>query len=221
MPARSHELSRGGTIVVTVVAVLIAATCMLALSRQERRASADLDAEDARAAHDESARPAPPGFLLAATLTFFALGTVTLPLLAGGVQGRLRRQEALAIDTRVLRTAPIVMTETPHTIGEPPRVIATRDGVLIHDTNLQDLVALAYGIDQFEIFGGALPFLESPHYDVRIIGPVAAPAMFDGYSLREPVTRYLYGRFGVSIRVNGGCQDPCTNQESFVIERLR
>jgi hypothetical protein len=46
------------------------------------------------------------------------------------------------------------------------------------------------------------------------------PAVFDPYSLRQPVTDYLYQRFGVSIRVNGDCQEPCGNYDSFHIERL-
>jgi hypothetical protein len=92
--------------------------------------------------------------------------------------------------------------------------------VLIRHINLQDLVAMVYGIGQFEVFGGALPWLSSPHYDVKVDGPVSTPAVFDPYSLRQPVTDYLSHEYGVSIRVNGSCQQPCLNQESFVVERI-
>ena len=77
-----------------------------------------------------------------------------------------------------------------------------------------------YGIGEFEGFGGALPWLESPHYEGRVTGPVQAPALFDPYSLRQPVTDYLSREFGVAIRVNGSCQEPCLNQESFAVERV-
>ena len=55
---------------------------------------------------------------------------------------------------------------------------------------------------------------------MKVNGPVSAPAVFDPYSLRQPVTDYLFHEYGVSIRVNGSCQEPCLNQESFVVERI-
>ena len=124
------------------------------------------------------------------------------------------------VDTLALRTAKIQLTETAWRFGDRTEVLATRSGVTIRKINLQDLVALVYGIGQFEVFGGALPWLESPHYDVHVTGPVTQPAIYDPYSLRQPLTEYLNQEFGVSIRVNGRCQEPCLNQESFVIERL-
>ena len=65
-----------------------------------------------------------------------------------------------------------------------------------------------------------MPWLEYPRYDVQVVGPLRAPQVFDPYSLRQLVTDYLYDQFGVSIRVNGACQQPCKDHESFVIERL-
>jgi hypothetical protein len=66
-----------------------------------------------------------------------------------------------------------------------------------------------------------MPWLEYPRYDVRISGPLRAPEVFDAYSLREPMTRYLYQRFGVSIRVNGSCQEPCPHHSSIMVERVK
>jgi hypothetical protein len=92
--------------------------------------------------------------------------------------------------------------------------------VTIRNINIKDLVSMVYGIGPFEVFGGAMPWLSEPRYDVRVTGPLSQPAAFDPYSLRQPVTDYLYAQFGVSIRVNGACQKPCKDFESFVIERL-
>ena len=117
-------------------------------------------------------------------------------------------------------TAKITLRETAWRFGDHPEIVATTDGVTIRKTNLQDLVAMVYGTGQFEVFGGAMPWLESPHYEVQVRGAIHAPAKFDPYSLRQPVTNYLYEQFGVSIRVNGSCQEPCKDYESFVIERL-
>jgi len=126
----------------------------------------------------------------------------------------------LAIDEVALQSAGIVMHEAPAGAGILSRVSAQSTGVEIRNINLQDLVSLVYGIGKFEVFGGAMPWLEYPRYDVRITGPVRAPEVFDPYSLRQPMTNYLYQQFGVSIRVNGSCQKPCKDYESFVIERL-
>ena len=65
-----------------------------------------------------------------------------------------------------------------------------------------------------------MPWMSSPHYDVKVNGPVNAPRVFDPYSLRQPVTEFLHEQYGVSIRVNGACQEPCGNQESIVVERV-
>jgi len=219
-PARKIVFSQPVLILAIVLVTLSAAACMLAIVRRERRARLELDAENVRAERDWSDRPPPPGFLQAAALTMAAVGSLTLPILAGAIGDRQARQAALAIDTTTLRSARIEMSETEHAPGTSLQVITSSDGVLIRNINLKDLVAMVYGIDQFEVFGGALPWLSTPYYDVRVAGPVSSPAVFDPYALRKPVTEFLAARFGVSIRVNGSCQDPCANQQSFVIERL-
>ena len=102
------------------------------------------------------------------------------------------------------------------------RVTANNDGVTIRNINIKDLVSMVYGIDQFEVFGGAMPWLSIPALRRERHG-ARAPTLRSSipYSLRQPVTNYLYAEFGVSIRVNGTCQKPCKDFESFVIERLR
>jgi hypothetical protein len=220
VPAHSLDASPFVLAFATVLTAIAAVACLRAIFRKERRAREELDAEDARLDRDWSDRPPSPGFLHAAALTTAAVGTLILPILAGALEDRQMRQAILAADTRTLRSAAIAMSEADHAPGTEPQVIARRDGVLIRNINLKDLVALVYGIDQFEVFGGALPCLSAPYYDVRVSGPVSSPAVFDPYALHKPVTEFLAARFGVSIRVNGSCQDPCVNQQSFVIERL-
>jgi hypothetical protein len=34
------------------------------------------------------------------------------------------------------------------------------------------------------------------------------------------MTRYLNEQYGVSIRINGACQEPCPDHESIVVERV-
>ena len=198
----------------------IATLCAWAIAHELPLASRHYAAERARAGSDALFEPARIGMFTATTLAAAAFGCLTAPMLAGAVHDRVRRQEALAVDIRELRKATITVSETPSRFGARPEVIARRDGVLIRHINLQDLVAQVYGIGEFEVFGGALPWLSSPHYDVKVTGPVSVPAVFDPYSLRQPVTDYLFREYGVSIRVNGSCQEPCVNQESFVVERV-
>jgi hypothetical protein len=176
--------------------------------------------ERAKAEADPCHASPPLSMFKATTLAAAAFCCLAAPMLAGAVQDRIRRQQALAVDIGGLRTATITLKETPFRFGARTEIHAQRDGVLIRHINLQDLVALVYGIGRFEVFGGALPWLSSPHYDVQVSGPISVPAVFDPYSLRQPVTDYLFQEYGVSIRVNGSCQEPCLNQESFVVERI-
>ena len=214
--APSGMQSIGALLLLLAVTIL----CVRAIAHQHSIASRHHNAELARVDADAFYETPRLGMFKATTLAAAAFTCLTAPMLAGAVHDRHRRQQALAVDIRELRKATITLAETPSRFGAKSEVIAGRDGVLIRHINLQDLVALVYGIGQFEVFGGALPWLSSPHYDVKVSGPVSAPAVFDPYSLRQPVTDYLFHEYGVSIRVNGSCQEPCLNQESFVVERI-
>jgi hypothetical protein len=194
--------------------------CFWLIRRRLHAALREREEQQQKAAADWSMAPRSPGFWRTATLAFITMGMIAAPVLSGALQDRLRRQQALRADVAGLRSASLTFTPVPSEFGGRTEIVAHDTGVAIYHVNLQDLVALVYGIEQFEVFGGALPWLEYPHYDVRVTGPVFAPAVFDAYALREPVTRYLNQQFGVSIRVNGDCQDPCFDQESFVIERI-
>jgi hypothetical protein len=202
------------------LAFIVSAAVLWRVGHELRRTRMQRIDEAARVETDWTSEPAPPGFLKTLTLGCCMLALVAAPIVGGALRDRQWRQQSLAVDTRSLQRAQITLTETPWRFGDRTQVVATADGVSIRKINLQDLVALVYGIGQFEVFGGALPWLESPHYDLQVKGSIHQPAAFDPYSLREPVTNYLSREFGVAIRVNGSCQEPCLNQQSITVERL-
>lgn len=219
-PASTFEWPTVGMVASLMIVLGLSAACGVLIWRGVRRARRLRDAEHARIAADWHDQPAPLGFWQSSLLAAAVLCTVSLPVIAGAARNREWRQAMLAFDQEALRSASIVITETPPGAGVLSRIDASESGVAIHNINLQDLVSLVYGIGKFEVFGGAMPWLEYPRYDVQVTGPIRAPEVFDPYSLREPMTNYLYQQFGVSIRVNGTCQKPCKDHESFVIERL-
>jgi len=219
-PAVAFDPPTAGVFAALVVALGVAVICGIVILRGLRAARKLHHAEQARIAADWNDQPLPLSFWQSSLLAAVALFTVSLPVIAGATRDRQWRQAMLAIDQDALRSASIVITEASPGAGVLSRMDASDRGVAIHNINLQDLVSLVYGIGKFEVFGGAMPWLEYPRYDVQITGPVRAPEVFDPYSLREPMTYHLYQQFGVSIRVNGSCQEPCKDYESFVIERL-
>ncbi|HEX6637629.1 MAG TPA: hypothetical protein VF033_08220 [Steroidobacteraceae bacterium] len=201
-------------------ALLLTGVAAWWIARNLRVSTARYALELARTEADWAHVPPAPGFLKTLALAGGALILVVAPVVGGALRDRQWRQQSLAVDSLSLRDAAITLTETDWRFGDRTQVFATADGVVIRKINLQDLVAMVYGIGQFEVYGGALPWLESPHYDLRVRGPIHTPAAFDPYSLREPVTNYLSREYGVAIRVNGACQDPCVNQQSITVERL-
>jgi hypothetical protein len=219
-PAQTFDLRPLGAAMALLLLGSATAGCLWAIGRQLKAARQQRDAEAVRREADFSFQPKPLGFWQSALLASVTLLTVSLPVLAGATRDRQWRQEILAIDQQALVTAKIAMNEAPEGIGILSRVTANQDGVMIRNVNIKDLVSMVYGIGQFEVFGGAMPWLSEPRYDVFVTGPVRQPAAFDPYSLKQPMTNYLYAQFGVSIRVNGACQKPCKDFDSFVIERL-
>jgi hypothetical protein len=219
-PAQSFTTSATFLAVEIVLTLVLAGAALWLAARNLRRAGAEQTDEAARIEADWTSDLAPPGFLKTVALAGSVLVMIAAPIIGGALRDRQWRQQSLAIDTKSLHSARIALTETTWRFGDRTQIVATPEGVSIRKINLQDLVAKVYGIGEFEVFGGALPWLESPHYDVEVRGPIHEPAAFDPYSLRVPVTNYLSEEFGVAIRVNGNCQEPCLNQQSFTVERL-
>lgn len=219
-PAQSGQMPMPWLVAAECAAVAGAVVMLRWILRNLHVARSEFDQE--RAGEESGAAPTtrPLDFPRAIAIFAAAAGSLVTPLLGGALHDRSLRQQALAVDTRDLHGAVIRLVETPTRFGARAEILAEADGVLIRYVNLQDLVAMTYGLGQFEVFGGALPWLENPHYDVSVTGKLAAPALFDPYSLRQPVTNFLAREYGLAIRVNGDCQEPCLNQESIAVERV-
>jgi hypothetical protein len=177
-------------------------------------------------AHDESSRraadpdDAPPGlgFFKGALLALCVISIVGGVLLGGAIAERRWRLELLAAHARALRGAEITLNEAAPGMGRRSRIDVRPDGVLIRNINVQDLVALAYGVNHYAVWGNQMMYEDDPdakswlvdsHYDLRIRARIAAPEDFDPYALRPRITQFLADRFGFEIYINGKCQPPC------------
>lgn len=160
---------------------------------------------------------AAPGLGFVRGLSFAAVTLVALasPVLAGAVDDRLTRHELLLQDARSLRDAEVEMKPAAPGMGQRVQVSARPGGVFIRNATIQDLAALAYGVNRFFVRGdhfyeqGERDWLIDARYDIRIDGRIHDADRFDTYALRVPVTRMLAQRHGLEIYVNNACQPPC------------
>jgi hypothetical protein len=179
-----------------------------------------------RLAHDESARRAanpddvPPGlgFFRGALFALCVTSIVGGVLLGGAIADRRWRLELLATHARAVRGAEIDLNVAAPGMGGRSRIDVRSDGILIRNINVQDLVALAYGVNHYAVWGNQMMYDDDPeakswlvdtHYDLRIRARIAAPQDFDPYALRPRITQFLADRFGFEIYINGKCQPPC------------
>ena len=155
------------------------------------------------------ARPAPPGVVKVMSLLFATIGVAAAPLVAGAVNDAARRQALLAVNTRELGSAEVFIAPAVGGAAARARVVANQNGVLIRNSTLRDLIALAYGVKSWEVQGG--PWLDSSRYDVRAVAraPVSEPGELEPYALRGLVAKLLASRFDLEIHVNNRCQSPC------------
>jgi len=168
-----------------------------------------------------AADDAPPalGFCKAALFTSCAICCLGGALLGGAISDGNWRRALLIENSRALRDAPVVMDEAQPGMGSRSRVVARADGVLIRNVNIQNLIAVAYGVSHFSVSTNQMyskdsdpklnAWLLTPNYDVRISATIREPGEFDPYALRQRVTELLVKRFGLEILVNGQCQPPC------------
>jgi beta-lactamase regulating signal transducer with metallopeptidase domain len=156
-----------------------------------------------------TARPASLGVIKALSLIVATIGVATAPLFAGATHDAARRYELLTINSRTLWSAEIFIEPAASRPGARQTIIAAQNVVQIHDSTLRDLIALAYGVQRWEVYGGE--WLDSPRYDLRAVaaGPVSEPDELDPHALRGLVTKLLVSKFGVEIHVNQRCQSPC------------
>jgi uncharacterized protein (TIGR03435 family) len=120
------------------------------------------------------------------------------------------RQELFVVNSRALGSAAFSIEPAMSGSASPQRVIAARNEIVIRNSTLRDLIAIAYGVERWRVVGGP-DWLDSPRYDLRALSklPVSDPETLDLLALQAPVTQLLASRFGLEIRVNRRCQAPC------------
>jgi hypothetical protein len=167
---------------------------------------------------DPDSSPPGLGFFKGALSTFCAALIFSGTVMAGAISDRLWRQQLLVTHARALKDAPITMAAAAPGMGTRTRIDASADGILIRNITVQDLVALAYGVNHYAVWGNQMiseddptskSWLVDPRYDLRIAARIAEPGEFDAYALRPRLTEYLAERFGYEIYINGRCQPPC------------
>jgi beta-lactamase regulating signal transducer with metallopeptidase domain len=153
--------------------------------------------------------PATLGLGKALLLLVATVGIAATPLFAGAITDATHRQQLLTANSLALGTADISIGPAAIAVDLRPRVIANQNGVLIRNSTLRDLIAIAYGVETWKVYGG--DWLDAPRYDVRAVArvPVSEPDDLDPYALREIVTKLLVSRFDAEIHVNRRCQSPC------------
>ena len=91
------------------------------------------------------------GFFRAALLTTCTLGTLTGTVLAGAVDDRQHRHELLMTNLQSLRKAPVEIELARPGMGERSHSVRESTGILIRNINMQELIALAYGVSPFAV----------------------------------------------------------------------
>lgn len=157
-----------------------------------------------------AARPRALGFVKAGVLCACTMIVATVPVFAGAFDFALHRYQLMRSHANALGAAEISLS--PAAPGAPPHqtVHVNGDRVVIRNSSLRDLVALAYGVESWKIVGFD-SLLDDARYDVlaRLPRPVDEPEHFDPHALQGVVTKLLAYRFGMEIHVNRRCQDPC------------
>jgi uncharacterized protein (TIGR03435 family) len=138
------------------------------------------------------------------------IAATTLPMFAGAVDGTAHRLELLAMNSRALGAADFFVSPSVDGADRRQHIVADREGVFIRNTSLRDLIALAYGVDRWQVSGNG-QWLDSLRYDIRAVtrDPVSEPEELDPYALRDLTAKLLAARFDLEIHVNRQCQAPC------------
>jgi hypothetical protein len=218
-PAQTASLHGGAALGVAALLLGISIAWNFWIVRQ-LRAEAALARWESLTDEGAPQLPAQPvGFFRAAVLSLFVLCALSAPVIAGAVNARQYRYALMVANSQALRDAGISMVIAAPGMGDRPRVIANADGVLIRNVNIQELIAIAYGVSHFAVMGNQMTsrhtdnpydyWLISPRYDVRVTAAVAEPERFDAYALHLAITRLLSEKHGIEIHVNGKCQAPC------------
>jgi bla regulator protein BlaR1 len=155
-------------------------------------------------------RPAALGAVKALSLMIATITATTVPMFAGAVDGTAHRLELLAMNSRALGTAEIFISPAAGSPVSRQRIVAEPHGVLIRNASLRELIALAYGVERWQVSGNG-QWLDTLRYDIRAVtrDPVSEPEELDPYALRDLTAKLLATRFDLEIHVNRQCQSPC------------
>jgi len=155
-------------------------------------------------------QPKPPGFFKTVALTVFALVVAAAPLVAGAESDAARRRELLSVNAQNLVDADVLIGPAVENAHARIDIRAVNNVLMIRNSTLRDLVALAYGVEPFEVRGG--PWLDSERYDIRALAPsaISEPDDLSPHALRGLVNKLLASRFDLEIQINQRCQAPCS-----------
>ena len=218
-PAQNHEWH--GTPAISVLGLLLVVSagwlCWLLRQLRVERALARW-----QALHEQDElepRPRPVGFFRAATITLVVICAFFAPMIAGAVDDRQHHHALIVANASALQNASVSLKVAAPGMGGRSRVFADAHGVSVRNVNLQELIAIAYGVSPSAVMGDQTTsrnttnpydyWLISPRYDLQVTGPVLEPEHFDSYSLHLLMTRLMSEKFGIEIHVNGACQSPC------------
>jgi beta-lactamase regulating signal transducer with metallopeptidase domain len=151
------------------------------------------------------------GFTKAFLLSACTLAVGTIPFAAGAMDDALHRHQLLADNTRALWEADVEVRPLTGNPGDPVRIQATGSEVLIHNTSLRELVAIAYGVHPWQVEGSG-DWLDVVRYDIRARVPnaVSEPENLHPFALRGLANKLLSSRFDLEIYVNQECQTRCS-----------
>jgi hypothetical protein len=222
-PAQAHDLTTGTAALACLALVPLIALCAWRCRRGLTFEGLRTRAEDARLAIDPDDRERSIGFVKAFVFTVFAIALPSSAFVGGALTDRVHVYGLLLENSRALLDARIDFAVAKPGMGERVRVDADAHGVTIRNANLQNLVALAYGVNHYAVINEQMvdkdmniqSWMLEPRYDLRVTGPVTEPSRFDAYALHGPITRLLAHRFGYELYVNGKCQAPCGRWAAF------
>jgi hypothetical protein len=217
-PAQSAGLSSSAASLCALVSLPAIALFLPVLWRGLRVERWLLIQEEARRDVDADDRATALGFSKAALFTASGIALVLGVLLGGAVADRLWRLDLLLTHARALRGAPVTLVEAAPGQGSRFRVHVSANGVEVRNVNMQELLAVAYGVSYFAVWSDqmftaddpeARPGLVTPRYDVRVRARIAHPEEVDTFALHQRITQFVAERFGIEVQINGRCQPPC------------
>jgi len=133
-------------------------------------------------------------------LLFVATIAITAaPLFAGAVVEGAHRQQLFFVNSRALSSADLSIGPAMSGSAPPQQVIAARNEVVIRNSTLRDLVAIAYGVERWKVVGDP-EWLDSTRYDVRALPrvPVSDPDFTESES---PLSVYVVSPPGMLMSV--------------------